>query len=196
VSTRQIAKAAGVNHAAIAYYFAGKEAFYAACLDHIAVSVNREMRGFFKELKLTSNETTMPYRQCERVLGLFIANMTRFFLGGTDRVVISRIVLREMLDPTPAFERLYEGLLRQMHESMTRIIARLTGVDPGSREAIIRTHAILGQVLVFHHARAVIERRLAIKKFSQRDIADVIATVTSHTFAITKSYRRVADAKR
>jgi AcrR family transcriptional regulator len=189
-STRDIAKVAGVNHAAISYYFSGKEALYAACLDAIIEIGRVEMGDMAIRLREGVSGKTPDEAQCLQLLDLFIETMTRFFLSCRERIVTSRIVLRELVDPTPAFDRLYDGMMRDLHESLTRIVACLAGLPADSRKAIICAHAVMGQMMGFQNGRAIIERRLGLTDFSDDDIAEIVAVLKINTHGVIAAWRK------
>lgn len=191
-TTRRIAQEAGVNHAAIAYYFSGKEEFYEACIKHIVATVSRELGEIKERVIAQSQKKHATQDEMLLLLDMFIERNVRFFLSYHDLIAMSRIVLREMAVPTFAFTHIYDGMIRPLHEALTRIVAQLTNIDAASSEAIIRAHAIMGQILCFHHARAVIQARLGIDKFSDPDISAVVKTVKFHTRAIISAYKTEA----
>ena len=173
-STRDIARAAGINHASISYHYAGKEALYAACLTYIATSAHADL-GLQTAMETSGQPLTKA--RCWALLDDFIEHKTRFFLGRQQQIVHSRIILRELVDPTAAFDRLYTGIMQQMCDALGAIIACLTGLQPQDRQVALLTSTVVGQITVFQNARAVVLRRLKVADYSGRDIADIVATL-------------------
>ncbi len=84
-------------------------------------------------------------------------------------------MLREQLQPTAAFEVLYEGLIRPIHEAISMLTSRLLGGAADETETILRAHAVLGQVLAFEIGRATILRRLGWPSFAPEQIEQIAA---------------------
>lgn len=195
-STRDIAAAAGVNHAAISYYFSGKEALYAACLDAIAVECRAEMGDIPRHLQAAMQGGKADRDLCWAAIESFIETMTHMFLSRDVHTARSRVMLREMIDPTPAFDRLYEAFMKEMSDSLTRIVACLTGLRPTSRDAIFCTHAVFGQIKTFQHSRAILQRRLGITEYSDKDIKDIIKVLKINTRGIVQAWTDRAEQRR
>ena len=91
-------------------------------------------------------------------------------------------ILRELHQPTPAFDILYERLMLPIQSTNQLLVSRmLSDAEPDSRQQILITHALIGQILAFRTARTTVLRRLGQTDFSQQDareIADVISRLT------------------
>ena len=78
-STRDIAKAAGVNHAAISYYFSGKEQLYIACVDKIIETAQGEVEDMIRHVSEGAKDPDITDAQCWSLLDIYLEAMTRFF---------------------------------------------------------------------------------------------------------------------
>ena len=90
---------------------------------------------------------------------------------------IARFVLREMMEPTSAFETLYEGLVGPVHGQVCRLWAAATGMEAEAQETKLAVFATIGQVIYFRLARPAVMRRMgwsAIDAAESEAIADVI----------------------
>ena len=82
-------------------------------------------------------------------------------------------VLREIFVPGPGFERMYDAIPRRVHETFTRLVAWILDLDSQSPATVVRTHAVIGQLIVFHVGRAILTRRLGVDDYSEDDIRQI-----------------------
>ena len=88
-------------------------------------------------------------------------------------------MLRELFMPGPHFDRLYDAVPRRLHELMTGLVAWITGLPPDSEQAKIRTHAVVGQFIIFHLGRTILLKRLNQTEYTpaiQREIRRQVTT--------------------
>jgi AcrR family transcriptional regulator len=159
-----VAKAAGVNIAGIAYHFGGKEQLYRACLDHITEKVRA---GLSHHLGLEVAHSSASAREA---LKDALYGMTRFILATPEVASFIRVVVREQMDPSPAFDILYEKFMEPMHRRLCVLWANATGGDPESEESKIAVFSLLGQVLLFRIARAGALRRMGWREIGEREL--------------------------
>jgi AcrR family transcriptional regulator len=192
VSTREIAGLAKVNLAGIAYNFGGKQGLYRDCIRHIAETVRAGLLAAgvadaAAELPATS-EAAM------RLLHSMVGAFANFFLGEPrlDRFV--RVVVREQMDPTPAFDTLFKNVMEPMHQRICVLWSVATGQDYDSEAVKLATFSILGQVIVFRIAKAGIVRRLGWRQYGPREIAAIEAMMHQALDAAIARARAEADA--
>ncbi|MBI1215013.1 MAG: DUF1956 domain-containing protein [Alphaproteobacteria bacterium] len=189
-STRQLAKEAGVNISAIAYYFSGKEGLYNAVIAHITAEM-RDILGVQLQIAQAAmgQEGGMTDEQCRDILHGFIRGMTGFLLSEKVSPHAARIFIREQTDPTAAFDTLYAQTIRPVHEMITRLVAQLAGLDFPGEAATLCAHAVMGQVFGFKTHYATIMARLGWKKCGPAEVEKVTAVVLRHTDSIVAGYR-------
>ncbi len=156
-STREIAKLAQANLAAILYHFGSKEALYRAVAEHIVGEISARVgvalaaaQGELREVNAESARTLIL-----RLVDAFIDAA----LGNPEAERWARFVVREQLDPTPAFDIIYR-FMGPAHFTLTRLVAAALGGDPDSQEMKLRAFTILGQGLVFRIAPTLVARQL------------------------------------
>ena len=98
--------------------------------------------------------------------------------------------MRELVEPTPVFERLYTGMMRDMHKTLTIMIARLVHLPPESRKAIICAHTVLGQMTGLKNGCAILKRRLDIDDYTENDIQDFISVIKMNTRGIAAAWNK------
>lgn len=176
VGTRELARKAHVNIAAIPYYYGGKEGLYRAVMQHIADSLRARLLAVEAELGAAAAGDPPDREQAFALLQTFIRAFLRLFLLEPETRHWSRIILREQLEPTPAFTILYDGFMRGAHAAVTRLVACITGTDPEAEVAKLRAQAVLGQVVFFNAGREVVFRRTGWQDYDAAKVSR-IATV-------------------
>lgn len=199
VSTRALAKAAKVNLAAIPYHFGGKEGVYLAVVGHLAGTIAPPLQALVQEIdRDLALARTRP--EIEALLARFIATMARIMLGGEQRALRARFMMREQLQPTAAFDHLYARFIEPVHRCVTRLVGRLLEAEPEDPATILRAHALFGQILAFAVAQATIRRRLGWKgDYTPEQIERIASIIVETTLAALNTrlapLRRVAKAK-
>lgn len=188
-SIRQIAQAAGVNSAGIAYHFGGKDGLRRACAEAIVAT----MRG--RVLGGGALEPLPPDLPPDAALEAILAAVTRvtaFAARAPESEAIARFVLREMMEPTAAFEVLYEGMVGPVHGRLCTLWAAATGMAAEAPETRLAVFAMVGQVLYFRLARPAVMRRMgwqAIGEAEGEAIAGVIRAAVAATVLAARGGR-------
>jgi AcrR family transcriptional regulator len=168
-STRMLASKAGVNLAAIPYYFGGKEGLYCAVIQLIADRIREIMQAKMEQAEALLEKGDITKPMILELLGNMLPGPVLLFTG-PEANYAGPIIASEQQQPTAAFSILYESYIRRVHELGTRLVAKYLDIPEDSPEAIIRTHAIAGQMFIFMGARATILRRLGVDSFSEQNV--------------------------
>lgn len=153
-STREIARAADVNLAAIVYHFGGKEQLYLAVAEYIAEQIVERIAPVAMGAPLPVDAAGARAR-----LSLLIHAFVDIILGDDEAEQWARFILREQLQPTSAFDLIY-GFMGNMIEVVTSFVATATGQPEDDETIRLRVITIVGQVLVFRMANALVLRRM------------------------------------
>jgi AcrR family transcriptional regulator len=174
-SVREIARVAGQNVAAIAYHFGGKQQLYEVVLEGIVREIRHRLADVLGEIAEVRRGETMEPAQAARLLQKFLGSVYSRLLSKTDVVPLARILVREQMQPTAAFEVLYEQGFRELHEGLCFLVGSALGTDPRDVRTILRTHTIMGQVYFFAMSRETILRRLGWKDLEGERAERVVA---------------------
>jgi AcrR family transcriptional regulator len=148
-SVRQICQRAGANVAAIHYHFGGKEELYLELLRELG---RRSFERYPPTLGLGANPTPE-----ERLFAFVHAFLLRVLSeDGFGRH--GRLLSREMVDPSPAFERVVEEFIRPHFEHLCGIVIAIRGRGSNEAEVRLAARSIVAQCAFYHHARALLER--------------------------------------
>lgn len=188
VSTREIASQAGVNIAGIVYNFGGKEDLYRACVKHIADTVRAGLvdhaLSASPQLQIATPESAAA------ALHSIVAALVRFLLATPRLDQFARIVVREQMDPSPAFETLFYDVFEPMHRRICKLWSLATGQDEHSESAKLATFSVLGQVVFFRIAQAGALRRLEWQAIGERELAAIEASVRTSLDLAIAHYRK------
>jgi AcrR family transcriptional regulator len=165
-SIREIAKAANVNIAGIAYHFGGKDQLYRACLEHITET----MRHGLSERLASGNEASLSPAEARETLKDTLFAVTELLLATPEAASFVRIVVREQMDPSSAFEILYARFMEPMHRRLCALWSIAAGSAPESEATKIAIFSLLGQVLLFRIARAGALRRMGWRDIGEREL--------------------------
>jgi AcrR family transcriptional regulator len=184
-STREIAALAGTNVASIAYHFGGKEGLRTACAEHIVATMGAVLDSDGAEDEATDAETA------RRRLTDLMDRMVNFLLLRPEAGIIAGFMVREMAQPSPALDAIYDGLIARVHPRLCRLWADATGRDADSAGVKLAVFGMIGQIVYFHLGRPVVTRRLGWS-----GIGPAEAQAIAGTLAATLRARLDADRER
>ena len=148
-STREIAKAAGVNIAAISYYFGDKAGLYSA-------TFNEPMGGSAGDLVQLIDA---PGLGTAEALRLYMVAYVEPLKHGEIVRQCMRLHMREMVEPTSQWAEEVERDIRGPHEALVRIVARHLGLTKADDDV---------------HRLALAINGLALQLFVMQDLVEVL----------------------
>lgn len=171
-TTRQLAGAANVNQAAIPYYFGGKEKLYHAVVEHIVHQVAPPRMAAAEKCAEALADPETPRAVLARLLTDILHSLVDL-IGTPEAIDYGRIIVREQMAPTAAFDIVYEGMIRHVHGTASALVGRLINAPADAPGTILRAHALLGQVFMFLAAREAILRRLETPALSPEALDEI-----------------------
>jgi TetR/AcrR family transcriptional regulator, regulator of cefoperazone and chloramphenicol sensitivity len=179
-STREIAKAASANLAAIVYHFGGKEALHLAVAEHVATSIMAKVGPTLAAIADPSVAATPAAARAG--LERLVVTMIDVLLGSAEAERWARFIVREQLQPTAAFEVIYR-FMGGAAGTATRLVATVLG-RPEDEAIRLRVFTLLGQVLVFRIAQTLVLRRMEWRDIGERERAAIKAIILQNLDAI------------
>ncbi|HBA54255.1 MAG: CerR family C-terminal domain-containing protein [Syntrophorhabdus aromaticivorans] len=169
-TVREICKRAGVNVAAINYYFRDKEGLYIAVLKYwktVAFEKYPADQGV--------DESDPP----EKRLRVFIRSVLWRILDAGHASMFPKLVAREYIEPTSALDTWVDEAIRPMFQLLSGIVEGLLG--KGAPEATVRmcSTSVVSQCLYFAYARPVMKRLFGQERFEERDIEIITDHITA-----------------
>lgn len=178
-STRKIAASAGVAMSAITYHYGSKQGLYLAAADYIAERMRCEMAGTLDCVEPIADDDRAGARaRVQAIVAHFAAKMITKVADNA-----SWFLVREQMQPTAAFDRVYTGLMGDMFERLVRLVCIATG-RADTPNARIVTLTLLGQVVVFRASRATCLRVLGRETLDGDLIPDIQAAIAANLDAI------------
>jgi AcrR family transcriptional regulator len=149
---RCIAKDAQVNIAAINYHFQGKEELYAAVLEDVF------HKGFTQfPATLGIDDGANPEQRLRAFIrSMFYRLQSREGWGGISGQ--GRLIARELLDPSPAFEPVLDRYIKPHKDLLLTIIIDIMQTNPGPEKLMPCAISIIGQCIYYALGSAVIQK--------------------------------------
>jgi TetR/AcrR family transcriptional regulator, regulator of cefoperazone and chloramphenicol sensitivity len=176
-TTRQLAQHAGVNQAAIPYYFGGKEGLYLATIEHFFSVHTPKMQTLVSGIEARLGFQRIDRTEALGLLKTLLEHLLEILLRQQTNRSFGRIIIREQMQPTKAFDLIYERVIRHVHETISILLGVVLDRKPTDRGVILRAQMIVGQVLVFLAARETIRRRLGLTGYTEEEFAEIKAAL-------------------
>ena len=116
--------------------------------------------GAVKEPKESSGLS--PKEEVIQIIGNFFDFLCSNIVSDTQ----AELLVREMFNPTSVYDKFYSGGFEPVHKRITELIAKLWQLPSDDKQAVLQTHFLLGQALIFRIHKEALFRRLGIKKYS------------------------------
>lgn len=190
-STRRIAAEAGVNIAAIPYYFGSKEGLYHAVLDYVVKFYRCQLGAALDLIKEALADPATTRETYMNLMDEYMRSVVHFILKETpERARISRIYIREQLDPTSGFIRLYDGFIREMRETHEALVAAIIGYDVHSLDVKLLSQSLIGQVTIFKSSRVTIFKHLGWDQYGEERMTAIEEIVSRNVRVLMQDYFR------
>jgi AcrR family transcriptional regulator len=167
-STREIAKAAGANLAAIVYHFGGKEGLHIAVAEHIAEQIGKRVGPVLA--MIGAPEATASPKAARAALHTVVETLADVMLGTADAARWARFIVREQMQPTAAFDVIYRFLGSAVNNA-GRLVGVILGKPADDETLRVRVFTIMGQVLIFRVAQTLVLRKMDWKTIGDSERA-------------------------
>ncbi len=184
-STREIAKAANVNLAAIVYHFGGKEALHIAVAEHVVTSILARIGPTLASAAepAASESPAAALAALHRL----VSTMVDVMLGSAEAERWARFIVREQLQPTAAFDVIYRFMGGAVATG-TRLVATIRD-RPEDEDTRLWVFTMMGQVIVFRVAQALVLKRMQWREIGERQ-RDEIRRVVLENFDVLLAGRQ------
>lgn len=169
VAVRDICEQACANIAAVNYHFGGKDKLHLAAIDHART------RSLKEDPTPAGPKPTGPLTAEQKLRRLLRAMLGRVFATGPAGWYM-QIVLREMVDPTPALRPALDENIGPHQRRLEAIVGQVIGQDPDSDRVKDVSAAILATAIYYHSCRPAIEHLRPGFEFNQ-DAAERVTEI-------------------
>ncbi len=187
-TVRDICQAADANVAAVNYYFGDKQRLYVE-------AVVRAHRWRMERVKLPEWNADTP---ADEKLADFIKTFIRRVRSGPGDTWHTRLIMREIGNPSAACAELVQSSIRPQFEILTWILRELMPVETNEEQIRLTAFSIVGQCLFYHFADPVIRNLLSDEQHAALDIDKLAEHITEFSLQAIeqRAPARRAGAKR
>jgi TetR/AcrR family transcriptional regulator, regulator of cefoperazone and chloramphenicol sensitivity len=172
-TTRQLAQRAGVNQAAIPYYFGGKEGLYLAVIRYMLQHKGAQVLPVAERIRRKITGRQLAPEEALALIRTLFSTIVSVLLQDQATTTWARIIVREQMQPTKAFDILYEQLIRHVHEALSVLLAIVLKRKATDPVVILRAHTLVGQIIIFLSGRETIRRRMNWEKYTATEIKQI-----------------------
>lgn len=176
-TTRRLAERAGVNLAAIPYHFGGKEGLYHAVVRFISDTILEEAGPGLKEGAAILGRPDASREHLLQGLEQVLRAFGRFIIGSEYARWFGPIIMKEQMQPSAAFDIIFDGGLGMGHKTLCRFVARLMDRPEDDPETVIRAHTILGQIMAFRAGREIFLRQINRKTLTEEAVEELLGVI-------------------
>ena len=177
-TVRQICEKAGANLAAVNYHFGDKERLYMAVLRSVPSAQAKKYPP-----NVDSAEAGSEQKLCAYIRSL----LNRVFDEGRPGWH-TKILTREIVEPTRAFDALVEETARPLHNELSSIVRELLGPAASDESVHLCTLSIISQCVYYHNARTVITRLYPEHQYGGADIDRLVAHIANFSLSALKQF--------
>lgn len=168
-TVRKICARAGVNVSLVNYHFGDKEGLYLAVLTHF------RQRSLEKHPpNLGVDESSPP----EEKLRAFVRSFLFRILGQGEFSWFGKLFVREIMEPTKAFDVMVDEAIRPSYSLLMSIVAGVIGHDTDEFTMRLCTASIVAQCLYYRSSRSVISRIIGRDHFTIEEIEQIASHIT------------------
>jgi TetR/AcrR family transcriptional regulator, regulator of cefoperazone and chloramphenicol sensitivity len=172
-TVRDICQRAGANIAAVNYYFGDKQRLYVE-------SVMRAHRWRMEQAKLPDWPAGTS---AEIKLADFIGTFIRRVRVGPEGTWHTRLIMREMANPTDACAELVHSSIRPQFEILLGILGELAPANAPIDKLRLIAFSIVGQCLFYHFADPVVRNLLSAEDYASLDVETLAQHITEFSLA-------------
>jgi AcrR family transcriptional regulator len=179
-TVRDICSQASVNVAAINYHFGDKE--------HLYIEVLKYCKSLAFE-KYPPESDTKKSDPPETRLKAFIRSFVFRILDEGPSSLFGRLVSREYIKPTGAFDMLVEEAMRPTFTLLAAIVGELLGKKEGEPRIRMCCASVISQCLFFLYARHALAQLFPEQKFGKQEMEAIADHITHFSLSAIKDFR-------
>ena len=147
--TREIARKAGVNHAAICYYFGGKLGIYSRIIELTVEDFQKRYKICLKEAREIFASENPSKERARELLFFMLAMRMKLAVAIPESRKMFLIICREELYPTEMYQKIWDGIIKPMHDAISGLVNIAMGGRLSQSEADIYAQMVFGLIIPF-----------------------------------------------
>lgn len=170
-TVREICRRADANVAAINYHFGDKEQLYREVM-------RMGLREADARYPITRESLGGADAPPEQRLRAFIATLMRRIFDQDQSATYGKLMAREIIEPTPAFDVLLEETVRPNAALLHETVSELLGPDASAEAVRHAASSVIGQCLFYRHCLPMLTRVFPEQRFEPDDIERLAGHIT------------------
>lgn len=183
-TVREICQRAGANLASVNYHFGDKERLYA---DTLKYGAHVTLAKFPPDAGLRKGAPP------EEALHAFVLSFLRRFLEMGAPGWHGKLCAREMLEPTAALDDLVREVIAPLSRRLHEIVQALLGPDVSEGRVRLAQLSVVGQCLLYHHQRPILERLFGPRAMTGREVERLARHITDFSLGALEHLRKTKE---
>lgn len=186
-TTRRLADIARVKLPAIQYYFGNKDGLYRAVVAHLVATMDGRIAPIAAQVAAGLADPALPRAGLLALLCLMLDNFTAMVTDQSVPDWKSRAMFfaRAEIERSAALDPMHDWALRGIVGPCAAIVARLLGRPAGDETTLLRTLAVLGQVMMFCNQKG--PKTMGWPTITPDRVRAIQAIVRGHAMAIFRT---------
>jgi len=177
---RQICTQAGVNVAAVNYYFGDKKNLYASVLSYYKDTALKKY-----PLDYGMHKGDSPRSQIQS----FIYAMILRFFEEDSEPQFGKLLVRELIEPTGELDSVINDMFRPSFTLLASLVKEILGDQATDATVFLCSMSIVGQCLYFRNSPWVARRMMKKENFTRKEIQTLADHISQFTLAALDHYR-------
>lgn len=178
-TVREICGRAGANVAAVNYHFGDKETLYAQVIYYAHQKAYEKYPPFLN---------VPPEAPAEKRLHAYIHSLLLRIFEKDGSAWHGRVMLREMIEPTAAFQALIDERMRPMAAALSQVVAGIMKCSVDEPRVRLCALSVVSQCVFYHHCRPIINHLYPDQQIQNaRDIARLADHITEFSLAAMRN---------
>lgn len=188
---REICAKAGANVASVNYHFGGKSGLYDAVLEHCH---QEGLRRHPSTAGIPDDLSGKP--MATEALAAFIRSFLKRTLGDDGPGWSTRLMAKEMGNPSPALERMVHSSIRPNLERLMAAVYTLLGEGATKEDVRHCALSVVGQCQHYYRARATVEILFPDMTWDEAGIETLAQHILKFSLAAIRGYSLEAPQRR
>ncbi|MGV8059171.1 MAG: CerR family C-terminal domain-containing protein [Smithellaceae bacterium] len=178
-TVRQICTRAGVNLAAINYYFGDKKKLY------------MEVLHYYQDIAFQKYPPNLGIKEGDsprQKINSFVHSMIMRIFEEGNPTWFGKLLAREFIEPTGALDLLIKEVIRPYFVILAAIVKEILGREATKETVYLCAMSIVGQCLYFRNSPSIVGRILKKEKFSQQEIITLAEHISHFSLSALENY--------